>query len=391
MNTRGAAREGTAQHKRLAEEGSRVPADGAEKRPRAQRPPATEPNPDIDFAALQPNRAPARKSRARSVSPAPKDQPKIKRSRSASPVPNRSRSPPRGPRKPKLIAELRKAVSLHVLEKNYGHRAAAAAVNMVCPAIKSGEAAEISKQDVERYSEPYKKMLENDVDLAEARAGLSKARELIVSKPHDEDAKVALRVAEGVFTSQTNSARRKIQNAIAEMQLKVNGNKEWQERRVFGDGDEKVVAAFIEHMSKAGFPFGVDMVKDMLADMARQMNIDDFVASEGFMSGFKQRTGNTWGARKASAVDPKRAKAADPKIADEMFRRGEEFYARLREADPVRWPWATLRDMPKERIFNFDEAGDDANKRRGKVYASKDLERGGLHRVFEITLRILDQ
>jgi hypothetical protein len=290
-------------------------------------------------------------------------------------------------RKPKCVDDVRRAVRLHVLKKGeYGCRRAAQEANAANPAVVAGDVAAVTSNDVHRYSQPFLTMVAGDEELSKARSRVEEAEARAMSTTDDLEVLVEVRVAKEVLKQRVVWVSEKVAQAILELKLAQRGNPDLKLQRVFSNDEEWVLATFFEYMSMAGFPLSLPRATELLTSVAKEMGCgEDFKGTAKFVEGLRKRTGKIFGARKASALDPKRAAAADPKVRDAFFDRTEEYYAQLHEDDPVRWPWATLKDVPPDRVYNFDEEGEDANKRRGKVLAATALQRGGLHRVFERT------
>ena len=78
---------------------------------------------------------------------------------------------------------------------------------------------------------------------------------------------------------------------IDELQLKVPGNPQFNDARVFTDNEEMVMAESINQISLCGFPLGYEEAQDLIAALAAEMGRPDFVASAEFMRGFQKRTG----------------------------------------------------------------------------------------------------
>jgi hypothetical protein len=304
-------------------------------------------------------------------------------------------------RKPKRVEDVRLAVGLHVLGE-YSTRKAAQAANEKIKACERDVWASVTKDDVLRFSPPYFKMIAEDRPLEDLRKDLERVRAAnserrarplssddvasLDGRAEAEDSYVKLKVAEALVDARVEWVSNIVRVAISELELQQKGNPNLVLRRVYTDGEESCIAGFFEFMSLAGFPIGIGDARDVLTTLALELGVDEeFVASRRYLEGLQKRTGSRIGPRKASAIDPLRARAADPKVADAQFERGEAFYQVLKAADPARWPWATLADMPSNRVYNLDEEGSDANKRRSKVLAAKSLQDGSLHRVFEVT------
>lgn len=287
------------------------------------------------------------------------------------------------PRLQKDVGVLRHALELHVLQNRiYSSRKAAATANSASEAVRTGKAAEVTRMDVSRYGKPLLDLLEADEELGDARKRVEAARG---GSADDVDAVVELRMAEGLFEARARWVSEKLRRAISEVDLKGCGNPDFVLQRSFGDDEETVLSTYFEYMSLAGFPLGLSEAREMLMSLALELGVSaDFVASDSYLVGLQNRTGRKIAGRKASAICPRRAQAADPKVADAQFSQAEEYYQELKRLNPDVWPWATLADMPAHRVFNFDEEGEDANKRRGKVLAAKSLQENGLHRVFEV-------
>ena len=299
-------------------------------------------------------------------------QKKVKgRARSASPMPSRL---------PKQVVDVQHAVRLNVLE-GFSYQRAADEANAASESIKAGLSAKVTDKDVDRYGKKFRDALKVDPSLCIAKSSLMDA---LKSNPRDREAPAVV-TARGIFENIESSAKQQIGKSIDKLQLKVPGNPQFSEARVFTDNEEEVMAEIISQMSCCGFPFGYEEAQDLIAALAAKMNRPDFVASKDFMRGFQNRTGCKFSARNASNVARERARAADPKNRAETFAKMEAFYANLHETEPDRYPWPSLSEVPPGRKINFDETASDSNKGQDRVLASTEIDRYTLHRCFQVS------
>lgn len=249
--------------------------------------------------------------------------------------------------------------------KEYGCRRAAEAANDASAAVKAGAAALVTKNDVHRYSEKFLGMVEGDADLDALRKRVERAKTGSADNVGDI---VELKTAEGLFEARARWVTEAVKRAISELELAQRGNPDFVLGRAFTDAEERTLATYFEYISLAGFPYSLAHARATLASVAVELGVDEtFVAGQSFLTGLQKRSGGRLAGRKASAISKSRADAADPAVADAQFARAEEFYQQLHRDDPVRWPWKTLKEVPPNRIYNFDEEGEDPEKRRGKV------------------------
>ena len=315
---------------------------------------------------------PSRSKRGSSARPSPTKAPTKKaRARSVSPVPSRQ---------PKQVQDMRNAVRFNVIN-GYSLSRAAEEANAASESVKAGLSARITRSDVDRYGEEFRDALETDPSLCIAKSSLMEA---LKSNSRDREAPAVV-TARRIFENIESSTKQRIGKSIDKLQLKVPGNPQFNDARVFTDNEEMVMAESINQVSLCGFPLGYEEAQDLIAALAAKMGRPDFVASTEFMRGFRKRTNCIFSARNASNVARERARAADPKTRKETFAKMDAFYANLHETEPHRFPWASLREMPAERKINFDETASDSNIGQERVLASTEIDRYTLHRCFQVS------
>ena len=186
---------------------------------------------------------PSRSKRGSSARPSPTKAPKKKaRSRSMSPAPSRL---------PKQVSDVRLAVRLNVIDGLSWQRAAEEA-NAASQSVTAGLSAKITKCDVQRYGKKFREAFDEDATLCSARHNLNEA---LRNNPRDREARAVV-VARGILDGLESSKKEQLGRSIDELQLKVPGNPQFSEARVFSDNEEKVMAEFLRQMSLGGFPFG---------------------------------------------------------------------------------------------------------------------------------------
>ena len=283
-------------------------------------------------------------------------------------------------RLPKQVSDLRHALRLNVIDGLSWQRAAEGA-NSASQSVTAGLSAKITKCDVQRYGKKFREEFDEDATLCLARQNLNEA---LRNNPRDREARAVV-VARGILDGLESSKKVELGRSIDKLQLKVAGNPQFNDARVFTDNEEMVMAESINQVSLCGFPFGYEEAQDLIAALAAKMGRPDFVASPEFMRGFEKRTKCIFSARNASNVAQERARAADPKTRKETFAKMDSFYANLHETEPHRYPWPSLSEMPAERKINFDETASDSNKGQDRVLASTEIDRYTLHRCFQVS------
>ena len=220
---------------------------------------------------------PSRSKRGSSARPSPTKAPKKKaRSRSMSPAPSRL---------PKQVSDLRHALRLNVIDGLSWQRAAEGA-NSASQSVTAGLSAKITKCDVQRYGKKFREEFDEDATLCLARQNLNEA---LRNNPRDREARAVV-VARGILDGLESSKKVELGRSIDKLQLKVAGNPQFNDARVFTDNEEMVMAESINQVSLCGFPFGYEEAQDLIAALAAEFGRPDFVASTEFMRGFQKRT-----------------------------------------------------------------------------------------------------
>ena len=162
-------------------------------------------------------------------------------------------------------------------------------------------------------------------------------------------------------------------------------------RKAFVVDDEEIVASSVRVFCEMGMPFNDRSFGPFCAGVLRKMGKKDpktgtfYKCSARWVMDFLSRYPDLR-RYKSSPLDPARVRAAAPETRDSLFDLIPIVRRRMARENPaIAGRWQTLRDVPNEALYNYDEGGKDTNVARTKVLGSFALCNSKFNRVFQIT------